>query len=94
MDFLSKFDFKHVRDYEIATTRALSREYILSFVEGENAATGEMEGESSRPSKRARGAYYAPISNAQTLRKRRPRVRFPSTLISRALLTYDRFSLC
>lgn len=68
-----RFEFKHVRDYEIATSRILSREYILQFID--NPPPEEQEGNEEGSNKRAKGVYYAPLSTAQTLRKRRPRVR-------------------
>jgi RNA polymerase II-associated factor 1 len=69
------FDFKYVRDYEIATTRELYHEYIFCFDDGD----GE------KAAKRPRGAYYATLNNAQTLRKRRPRVRYSIAFIPQKL---------
>lgn len=72
------FEFKYVRDYEISSSRKLQKEYVLCFDNGlfqtDDAPSDE------RPAKRAKGAYYATLSEAQTLRKRRPRVRHPSLL--------------
>lgn len=62
----------HVRDYEVATTRKLNKEYMLTFDAPDDAAGDlTMIGGKSKP----KGAYYATLGDAQTLRKRRPRVR-------------------
>ncbi|TNY18632.1 RNA polymerase II-associated protein [Rhodotorula diobovata] len=56
------FDFRWVRDYEIASTRPLNQEFIVSFDAGDEATEGERK-----------GAYYAPLGGAIQLRKRRPK---------------------
>lgn len=58
---MQTFQFRHVRDYQVASTRGLESEYVFSFDDG--AEKG-----------RARGVFYAPVAGASTLRKRRPRV--------------------
>ena len=72
------FDFKHVRDYEVATSRVLNNEFVFCFEEGDDApavGAGVEDEEVDRPkAKRPRGAYFTPLDQAQTLRKRRPRV--------------------
>lgn len=68
------FDFKHVRDYEIATSRVLNNEFVFCFEEGDPpVAPGDDEPDRPK-AKRPRGAYFTSIDQAQTLRKRRPRV--------------------
>ncbi|ORY74052.1 RNA polymerase II-associated [Leucosporidium creatinivorum] len=73
------FDFKHVRDYEIATSRHLHQEYIFCFEDGQDdealaAAAADAAGAEKPPvAKRPRGAYFSRLDQAQTLRKRRPR---------------------
>lgn len=67
-----EFSFRHVRDYEVATTRPLHNEFVFCFEDGdlpENDEDGERP-----PAKRPRGAYFTPVGEAQTLRKRRPKV--------------------
>lgn len=85
------FDFKYVRDYEVATSRHLHQEYIFCFEDGEEeealaAAAAEQAGvpnpEKPSAAKRPRGAYFTKVAQAQTLRKRRPRV--SSRLLRRA----------
>lgn len=75
------FDFKYVRDYEVGNSRKLKEEYIFTFEDGGAEGEGGMEVEGqeaeARPAKRPRGVYYASLGTAQTLRKRRPRVRLP-----------------
>lgn len=66
-------EFDHLRDYETATSRALKAEYVFAIVngppgEGEEVAAGVM------PSMRSRGAFFTPLSDVSTLRKRRYRV--------------------
>ena len=77
------FDFKYVRDYEVATSRHLNQEYIFCFEDGEEEealadAAAENAGvpnpEKPKAAKRPRGAYFTKVEQAQTLRKRRPRV--------------------
>ncbi|KDE05606.1 hypothetical protein MVLG_03978 [Microbotryum lychnidis-dioicae p1A1 Lamole] len=80
------FEFVHVRDYEITTTRNLVGEYVFVVHDGLGkepdqggetvTSTGEKEeevGSAGGGKKRARGAYFTPVKMAQTLRKRRPR---------------------
>jgi hypothetical protein len=97
--FSQMFDFKHVRDYEIATSRHLHQEYIFCFEDGQDdealaAAAADAAGAEKPPAaKRPRGAYFSRLEEAQTLRKRRPRVsrclpaRLPKSRADRALLT-------
>ena len=65
------YDFAYVRDYEVANTRRLKEEFVLVFEDGP-ADDADVIAE-PKP-KRPRAAYYTALGEAQTLRKRRPRV--------------------
>jgi len=69
------FDFRWIRDYEIASTRSLTQEFVLSFDAGEDATEGERKARPATVGGRRKGAYYAPLGGAIQLRKRRPKVR-------------------
>ncbi|KAI5477001.1 Paf1 family protein [Pseudohyphozyma bogoriensis] len=79
------FDFKWIRDYEVANRRALGQEFIFTFAE---------DGDVERPGKRAKGVYFAALQDAQTLRKRRvtrnedPR-EFPAALVEQGTEFWD-----
>ncbi|KAK4704626.1 RNA polymerase II-associated factor 1, partial [Phenoliferia sp. Uapishka_3] len=84
------FDFKYVRDYEVANQRPLKEEFIFCFDEGPELDEKKEEegvGVDSRPAKRPRGAYYARLGMAQTLRKRRPQVPRVSPILLRTVRT-------
>lgn len=68
------FDFRWVRDYEIASTRPLNQEFIVSFDAGDEATEGERKARPATVGGRRKGAYYAPLGGAIQLRKRRPKV--------------------
>lgn len=59
-----------MRDYEVANTRPLPEEFVFVFDNGPPASESEPD---ARKLKRPRGAYFAPLGLAQTLRKRRPK---------------------
>ncbi|SCV70459.1 BQ2448_1853 [Microbotryum intermedium] len=79
------YEFAHVRDYVITTTRRLVGEYVFVVHDGLGkepnqggetvTSTGDKQEQEGGPGgkKRARGAYFTPVKMAQTLRKRRPR---------------------
>ncbi|BGP49585.1 hypothetical protein JCM10450v2_005480 [Rhodotorula kratochvilovae] len=67
------FDFRWVRDYEVASNRLLSQEFILSFDAGADATEGERKARPATTRERRKGAYYAPVQGAIQLRKRRPK---------------------
>ncbi|GAA5904762.1 hypothetical protein JCM8208_001347 [Rhodotorula glutinis] len=67
------FDFRWIRDYEIASTRPLHQEFILSFDAGEDATEGERKARPTTVGGRRKGAYYAQLGGAIQLRKRRPK---------------------
>lgn len=69
-DAAQSYEFRFIRDYEIASTRPLKSEYVFTF---EDAPEGGLL-------KRARGAYYAEVAAASLLRKRRPRVSPPCSV--------------
>ena len=72
-----------MRDYEVASTRALTQEFILSFDAGEDATEGERKARPATVGGRRKGAYYAQLGGAIQLRKRRPKVRWPRFALSR-----------
>ncbi|GAA5966641.1 hypothetical protein JCM8115_000234 [Rhodotorula mucilaginosa] len=67
------FEFRWVRDYEIAGMRQLTQEFVFSFDAGEEATAGEAKVKPITTAGRQRGAYYTPIDTAKQLRKRRLR---------------------
>ena len=71
------YEFKYVRDYEVANTRYLRNEYIFSVDDGnvpDELANAFNDGHSERAhNARPPGAYYVPVNLFQALRKRRPR---------------------
>ncbi|GAA6050641.1 hypothetical protein JCM3770_000868 [Rhodotorula araucariae] len=67
------FDFRWVRDYEVASSRLLTQEFILSLDAGADATDGERKARPATTRGRRRGAYYAPVQGAIQLRKRRPK---------------------
>jgi hypothetical protein len=74
MQYSQAFEFRWVRDYEIAGMRQLTQEFVFSFDAGEEATAGEAKVKPITTAGRQRGAYYTPIDTAKQLRKRRLRV--------------------
>lgn len=71
------YEFRWVRDYQVASIRPLQQEYIFTFDAGEAGSTPEENAARPATAKgREKGAYYVPISNVTQLRKRRAKVRF------------------
>ncbi|KAK4046077.1 hypothetical protein OIV83_006382 [Microbotryomycetes sp. JL201] len=88
------FNFKWARDYELATARQLHNEFVFSVEEGEEEEVQQLEG----ARKRKRGVYYAPIGEAQQLRKRRPRrgedpKSFPDDIVDQGIHFWDGIDL-
>ncbi|GAA5987564.1 hypothetical protein JCM10908_002010 [Rhodotorula pacifica] len=67
------FEFRWVRDYEIAGMRQLTQEFIFSFDAGAEATEGEAKVKPITTASRKKGAYYTPLDTAKQLRKRRLR---------------------
>ncbi|GJN90224.1 hypothetical protein Rhopal_003223-T1 [Rhodotorula paludigena] len=67
------FDFRWVRDYELASSRPLTQEFIVAFDAGADATEGEQRARPRTTQGRGKGAYYAPLQSTMQLRKRRPR---------------------
>lgn len=75
------YDFTYVRDYEVANTRQLKEEFVIVFEDG---PADDADIISEPKPKRPRAAYYTALGEAQTLRKRRPRVSLHSSHPGRA----------
>ncbi|GAA5933392.1 uncharacterized protein JCM15063_001303 [Sporobolomyces koalae] len=71
------FDFRWTRDYEVASTRAIEHEYVVSFdsgtIEEDGATEAEVQAKPDAIKKRRKGAYYVPVQGVTALRKRRPK---------------------
>ncbi|GAA5895276.1 uncharacterized protein JCM6883_001458 [Sporobolomyces salmoneus] len=71
------FDFRWIRDYEIANQRALEHEFVVSFdsgtIEEDGATEAEVQAKPDAVKKRKKGAYYLPVGQTSLLRKRRPK---------------------
>jgi len=72
------FDFRWTRDYEIASVRPINQEYVVSFdsgtADGDGATEAEIQAKPDAVKKRNKGAYYVPVQQVLSLRKRRPKV--------------------
>lgn len=87
------FDFRWVRDYELASSRPLTQEFIVAFDAGADATEGEQRARPRTTQGRGKGAYYAPLQSTMQLRKRRPRVRPVRAVLVWPLLACDTSSM-
>ncbi|KAK4051959.1 hypothetical protein OIO90_004489 [Microbotryomycetes sp. JL221] len=97
------FQFKWARDYELATSRKLGREFVFCVEDGDDTVSPEEEDQNLRENgltshKRRKGVYFSPLQDAQTLRKRRPRrgedpKQFPEELVEEGTYFWDGIQL-